>query len=673
MMSGSIKKGLKVVPKLSGRVLWGIVAGLIAVQMLLTVLVIHRESPTFDEGNHAFAGYMMWHTGDYGLNPEHPPLVKLLAALPTLGRTLWVPELQNREFKVESYVDGGEWLARNDGDRNQLVFQMRLAAGLLVPIFSLVVFLVARESFGDWAGLAALALIAFDPNVLAHSALVTTDIGVSLFFLASTWCFYRHVKQPTWTRLIVASLVAGLLLATKHSGILLAPMLLLLIGREVAVAQKGTRVRTALRLSGAFCIMVVLGVLVLWSFYGFRYAARPTGLQMSTTLAKFVAPLGPNVSGIVNGVGHLHLLPESYLIGMVDVARMAEYYPTYLLGKNYAHGVWWYFPSVIAIKTTLGLLALTLLTIFAMATRKLKFGRELAFLLTPALVYLLVAMASGMNIGARHLLPFYGYLFVLAGAGAAALAASSRRWFIACAVLVAAHVFSSLAVFPNDMAYANEAWGGPANVHNLLSDASVEWGQQLFQVKAWQDRHPGEECWFAYFVYPEFNPETYGIRCHHLPNSDTGWLGGAENIPPVIDGAVLLSASDMSGCEWPTASRNPYVAFQSMKPDETIDYGVMVFRGHFDMRRAAVESRAQNASRAFRKGDTAAALLLAREAAAMDTAMPTGHVVLGDTLARMGRTQDARKEWETALALARQLAPSTQAEFVPRLEAKLKK
>jgi 4-amino-4-deoxy-L-arabinose transferase-like glycosyltransferase len=673
MMSGCIEKGKKVVAKLSGRILWGIVAGLIAVQMLLVALVIHRESLTFDEGNHAFAGYMMWHTGDYGLNPEHPPLVKLLAALPTLGRSLWVPLLQNRDFKIESYLDGGEWLARNDGDRNQLVFQMRLAAGLLVPVFSLIVFLVARDCFGDWAGLAALTLVAFDPNVLAHSALVTTDIGVSLFFLASTWCFYRYVKQPTWARLVVASLVAGLLLATKHSGILLAPMLLLLIVREIAVAPKGTRVRTALHLAGAFCFMVVLSVLVLWSFYGFRYAARPAGLQMSTTLAKFVAPLGPGISTIVNGIGRLRLLPESYLIGMVDVARMAEFYPTYLFGKNYAHGVWWYFPSVIVIKTTLGLLALTLLSIFAMAARKLKFGRELAFLITPALVYLLVAIMSSMNIGARHLLPFYGYLFVLVGAGAAALASLSGRWLLVCAVLVSAHIASSLTAFPNYMAYANEAWGGPANVHNLLSDANVEWGQQLFQVKAWQDRNPGEECWFAYFVYPEINPETYGIRCHHLPNADTGWLGGAENIPPVIEGSVLLSASDMSGCEWPSAYRNPYVAFQQMKPDETIDNGVMVFRGRFDLSRAAVEARAQNAARAVRKGDTTAALLLANEAAAMDSALPTGHVVLGDTLARIGRKEEALKAWETALAMARQLDPGAQAEFVPRLEAKLKR
>jgi len=661
------------VPKISARILWGTVVALIAVQSLLVVLTIHRASPTFDEGNHSFAAYMMLHTGDYGLNPEHPPLVKYLAALPTLGRDLWIPENKNRSFKTEAYVDGGEWLARNDGDRNQLIFHMRLAAGVLVPLLALVVFLMARECFGDWAALTALALVVFDPNILGNAALVTTDIGISLFFVAATWCFYRYVKQPTLTRLLVAAIVAGLLLATKHSAILFAPMMLLLIGYEIAAAPKSTRRRTTLRLGGAFCAIVVIGVLVLWSFYGFRYAARPAPLKMSTTLADWVAPVGAFDSAVVNAIGRMHLLPESYLIGMVDVRRMADHYPTFIFGRNWPHGVWWYFPSVFAIKTTLGLLALTLVAVLAIAMRKLKLSREVVFVLVPALVYFITAIVFGMNIGSRHLLPFYAYLFILAGAAAAAVARSSRRWFIACAVLVAAHVVSSMTVYPNFMAYANEAFGGPAKLPMLLSDANIEWGQQLFQVKQWQDRHPNEECWFAYFVHPLIRTETYGIRCHHLPNAGTGWAGEPELVPPVIDGTVLLSASNMVACETPDRSLNPYLAFESMKPDEVIDDGVMIFRGKFDMRQAAAQSRTQMSSWALRKHDTARALQLAQEAVAMDPDRLTNQTALGDALAANGRKDEARQAWQTALAQARKLEPATQTLFIPRLESKLRK
>src|SRR5271154_7402949 len=121
-MSARISRDRKNVPKLSGRMLWGIVAGLIGAQMVLTLIMVHRESLTFDEGNHMFAGYMMWHTKDYGLNPEHPPFVKLLATAPLLGRPLWVPELKGRDFKTEAYLSGRDWLPRDGAGPEPLGF-----------------------------------------------------------------------------------------------------------------------------------------------------------------------------------------------------------------------------------------------------------------------------------------------------------------------------------------------------------------------------------------------------------------------------------------------------------------------------------------------------------------------------------------------------------------------
>ena len=81
------------------RWVWMAVVCLLVVQAAQMAFVVHRESLTFDEDNHMFAGYMMWHTGDYGLNPEHPPLVKLLATIPPLGRNLWVPPLKGRQLQ----------------------------------------------------------------------------------------------------------------------------------------------------------------------------------------------------------------------------------------------------------------------------------------------------------------------------------------------------------------------------------------------------------------------------------------------------------------------------------------------------------------------------------------------------------------------------------------------
>ncbi len=375
----------------------------------------------------------------------------------------------------------------------------------------------------------------------------------------------------------------------------------------------------------------------------------------------------------VTWIGHMHLLPESYLIGLIDVKRMAEFYPTFVLGRQLAHGVWWYFPLVIAIKTTLGLLALVVLALVAVASGRLRARREVAFILIPWVVYLGVAMVSGMNIGARHILPLYAVAAILSGGGVVAWSSKSRRWAWVCVVLVAAHVVSALMVFPNYIAYANEAWGGPKNVHNLLSDANVDWAQQLYQVKQWQDRHRGEECWFAYFAYPVIDPATYGITCHPLPNIDTFWLGEAEVTPPAIHGNVVISAGDLSGCEWPSERMNPYRMFRGMQPAETIDYSVMVYRGSFDVKQAAALSRAIDAIHLMWRGDAKNALPLAREAVAIDPTDIMSQTALGDASAALGMREEARKAWTAALTQAKTLEPDAQISYVPDLEAKLSK
>ena len=652
---------------------WLAVVALLLIQATLALTMVHRESLTFDEGDHMFAGYMMWKAGDYGLNPEHPPLAKLLASVPILADHLWVPPpMPGQFFKAEAYLNGRDWLARNDGDRQHLVFEMRASAELLALGLCLFVFLAAREWFGDTAGLIALALVVFDPNVLAHSALVTTDIGVSCFFVAAIWTFYRFASRPTLIRLLLVGLATGLLLATKHSGILIGPLFVTLIAWEVLTAPGTQRKRIALRLTGGFFAIVVLSVLVLWAFYGFRYSARPAGMAFSTSVAAYAEPLPHWESAIVVAVGRLHLLPESYLVGLVDVKLVSLAYPAFLLGKVYQHGLWYYFPFVILIKTTLGLLLLIGLATFATVTGKLTRHRELFYALAPPVLYLAVAMMSGMNIGSRHLLPVYAFVIIFAAAAAATLAGRNRFWAILCSYLIVAHVASSLHVFPNEIAYANEAWGGPRNVHNLLSDSTVDWAQQLFQVKQWQDGHPDQECWFAYFARPVIDPAVYGIRCHALPTFDTQWSGGVGLVPPTINGAVLISAGDLSGCEWPSGQLNPYRSFQSRRPDFTIDDSVFVYQGTLAIPEISALASAQQSQGLLMRGLSGPALALAREAVATSPDNLITQTALGDAAAATGDKQTAKAAWQAALQIAQRLEPGAQSSYIPDLESKIK-
>lgn len=222
------------------------------------------------------------------------------------------------------------------------------------------------------------------------------------------------------------------------------------------------------------------------------------------------------------------------------------------------------------------------------------------------------------------------------------------------------------------MAYANEAWGGPNRLPYLLSDANVDWAQQLLQVKRWQDRHPGEECWFAYFAYPEVQPATYGIRCHALPTVDTQWMGGAEMIPPVIEGTVLLSAGDWSGCEWPTGAVNPYQSFQARKPDEVIDRAVFVYRGRFALPDAAADARAQQSLVLLKAHDLPGALALAREAVAIAPGNVYAQTALGNAASAAGDRETARAGWTRAAEVARQFEPEAQGSYLPSLEKNLR-
>src|SRR5450755_2863121 len=333
---------------------WTFAGGLIILQMILVAIIVHGESLTFDEGDHIFAGYMMWHSGDYGLNPEHPPLVKLVATLPLLQENLWLPPLQQRWFKSEAYRDGRDFLEHNDGPSHRLLFRMRLAAGVFAVGLSVMVFLMGSKLFGQSAGLLALLLVVFEPIVLANSDLVTTDVGVACFFLATIYCFYRYARQPSVIRLLLTGLAAGLALSAKHSGILLGPMLLGLTLVEIACAERGQRKRMAGTLFGGLVATMVLAVGLLWAFYGFRYAARPAGLVMNPTLSEYAAPLTGVNSWVIGHLANWRLLPESYLMGITDIHYAAQQYAIFLVGHGYPPRVLWYFPVGLSSKTTLG-------------------------------------------------------------------------------------------------------------------------------------------------------------------------------------------------------------------------------------------------------------------------------------------------------------------------------
>ena len=653
------------------------VAGLLTMLFLQLALSVRQESQTWDEGNHIFAGYRSWTNADFGLNPEHPPLVKLLATVPLLPLPLQTPKLQDRDFKLEAFLDGKEFLYQNDAD--MILFRTRMAAAVLTLLLALLVFLAAKEMFGTGAAFVALSLIVFEPNLLAHGAVVTTDVGLSCFMFAAVYAFYRYVKAPSVARLIMVGVAAGLALAAKHTGLLVFPMLILLALCEVALNRRVkdermaalAKAKPAARLAVALVITGIIAVGVLWAFYGFRYGARPAGLQLNPSLADYTQQLKPREAKAVLTLAHWHLLPESYLYGLTDVRWVADSMQTYILGKVYPHGVWFYFPVAFAIKSTLAFLILSLLAVGAIATRKLNQWREILFLTVPPAFHLAVAMSSGLNIGVRHILPLYVFLSALIGGAAWALIRSNRRWGYVIALLLLFHAISSLRVFPSYIAYANELWGGPANTYRYLSDSNTDWAQQLKATKQYLDKRGVKDCWIAYFAQGLVDPAYYGIPCKPLRTVITPWLHTSIEAPATIDGPVLISAGTLSGFEIGPGALNPYDQFQKLQPTAVIEYVIFVFDGHFSIPLASALAHEQRAREFLAAKQIDRAREEAEAAIAVYPDCVPSQVLLGDMMMIMKRPIEARAAYEKALTLAQTVEPEFQLQWIPTLKQKL--
>jgi 4-amino-4-deoxy-L-arabinose transferase-like glycosyltransferase len=653
------------------------VSALLFVLLLQLALSVRTESITWDEDDHLYAGYMSWKAGDFGLNPEHPPFVKMLAALPILSMPLHVPARQNRVFKIEAFLGGKEFLFKNDADT--MLFRARMAAATLTLLLALLVFLAGQEMFGAAAGFVALTLFVFDPNQLAHGALVTTDSGLACFLLATVYGFYRYVKHPSLWRLLLVGVAGGLALASKHTGILIFPILLALalfdwlLGRFSKSAPDEPKPLGFWGYVASLAAITAVSLIFLWGIYGFRYAARPDGLGLNPSSADYIAKLKrPREAKLLAAVNEHHLLPESYIYGLADVRQMDDFYSSFLLGKPYPHGVWFYFPAAILIKSTLAFLLLVMVAAWAMALQTFTRWREILFLVIPPVIYLAVAMSSHLNIGVRHILPIYAFLGVLIGGAAVALVHANRRWIYVFAALILFQVVTSLRTFPTYMSYVNEAWGGQKNAWWLLSDSNADWAQQLKATKQYLDKRGIKDCWFIYFGEGVVDTSYYGIPCKPLPTLDALWVDEKfYDTPEEINGIVLVSAGDLSGFEFGPGELNPYEQFKTLEPTAVVQNAIFVFEGHFKIPLAAAIGHRQKAEDLLAQGKADEALAEAQRAVALAPHEVACNAVLGDVLAALHRDTEARAAYEQALKVAQTIHPEFQADWVTRLQKKL--
>jgi len=528
------------------------VAALLIAIPVLSIDIRWRKSATFDEPINLFHGLRMLATGDPAVPMDYAPLPRVAAAAATqlfgppvrLPAVPWAPGILPHLAQRVLYLE-------NDADA--LLFWGRLAFLPLHVALALAVFLVACALWGFGGGCAALFLCALSPSVLAHAPLITADFPVTAFLFFAFALAWGTTRRLTVLRLLTAGIALGLALLSKLSALFALPVLALCFAVHAVVGNRGAAASSApgvARLPAkrarrwavaamAYAVLSAVALTVIWSAYGFRYHAwradDPARAEKERVLADFQARATPESALQRAGLAlaeDLRLLPEPYLLTLRFTFQQMQRKLSFLLGERSIEGNVLYFPVAFLLKTPLALLFLLGASGVALIRGRIRLDpTAAAFLVLFPVLYFGAALFAHINLGHRHLLPVYPFLFVLVGGAVTAVRSRAERAVVA--LLLLWFGAAAVRIHPHQLTYFNELAGGPRGGIRFLGDSNLDWGQDLASVGPWMSRHGVARIKLAYFGTAL--PAYYGFDFDWLPS-----VGFAND----RDGAVAVEEGD---------------------------------------------------------------------------------------------------------------------------------
>ncbi len=456
----------------------GALVGLLALAFFFQVCVAaRRASLTWDEPTFIVSGYSYLQTRDFRMNPEAPPLLQVLAALPLFALDLHGPDYTDRLWQdAEQVLFARRFLEANQERVREIAFWARLPTWVLGALLVALIGLWGGRLYGPGGGVAAAALAAVEPNLLAHGQLATTDFGCSLLMLAAVVALWWAVERPGVARWLLCGAVTALALASKYTAALLVPMFLVIGLCELAAKRITAR---SLLLGTAVVAGAVLAIVPL--AYGRFFEIR------------------------------------TYLAGASQVyLRTNPTYLNYFMGEVSPSPRWYYHLAAFAIKTPTPTLLVLATALLLPLRRSGHFRtRPAIYLLVPAAIMVGVSCFDMANIGLRRILPAYPFLLLYSGQ--AWDAGFSRRGKAALAALLLWSAVAAAVIFPHHLSYFNELAGGPRRGPLLLDDSNLDWGQDLPALADWQRSNPGP---LALLYSGNDLPEAYGIRARPMTREE---------------------------------------------------------------------------------------------------------------------------------------------------------
>jgi len=501
-----------------------------------------NASITVDEGLHIASGYTILVTGDYRLVEEHPPLLKLWMALPLLplhdlpdpkALPAWdtsnyeatesVPLLRMAQQLLYSYVPVEQWL-----------LPARLMCILVGILLISLVFRWATDLWGLTGGLLVMSLAAFDPNIIAHSAIAGTDIGAAFFMLLTLWVGSKYIKYLSTRFALLTGMTMGLAFASKLTAVLVVLPLGLLGFIKFLQLRGNTRKKTIINV----ILLIIVSIFTMWGIYGFHIGYVP-GIPIPLPMPAHATPV-------------LRLFQHAN-----------EGHQAYLFGDNSIDGWWYYFPLAFLVKTPLAVLILFPLAI--LVSLRLKRWHEPQSIVAALffIIYMGITLLSPLNIGYRHILPIVFVVYLCVGA----FFSIKKPWCqYLCYALVLYQAINTTLYSPYLLGWFNSISGGPNNGWRYLADSNTDWGQGFQSLSLYQHSHNIPTLQLAGFVF--YDPAIYDLEYHPLTpmHGDTPAIFPSRFAPP--PGHYAISLTSLDGI--PLADNEMYDWFRWNTPTDRI-------------------------------------------------------------------------------------------------------
>ena len=442
---GLFKKAHESVNTFSSRIVTLLVVGTFSLFFFsLCFYSSQQKSITNDEVAHISGGYMIWRTGDFRINVEHPPLVKLFATLPLLDLDLYAP-VEDYDWReaLEWHFGRGFLFFYNDADSIALfsrcsIMILGFILGWVVYYWGRRLFNTTGKSYSFFAGVFAATLYFTEPNLIAHSSLVTYDMAFALVTVCTGYFYWALLVRGITLRRIVGFVVCIVVAPlVKVIGILLWFLIFVHLGciclfgkrkwkvyRKKSLVKTISTVREKISYSMAlFLVCAAFCYFAIWASYGFRYeispgTEKPSAEQIKRYLnsSRFASPVLGHIFRVVQ---QNRLLPQGYE-AVIGHAFMEQTRASFLWGtSNYEGGFYSYFLVTTLLKTPLAHLACFMIAVVILIVqtvalrfpdRKKSFNRAMFYFHRAAIpVYLIVGFfvvlsLSRLNIGHRHIL-----------------------------------------------------------------------------------------------------------------------------------------------------------------------------------------------------------------------------------------------------------------------------